>query len=65
MCFGGGGGGAPAYEKPKFGALPSTRVSKKRNRKTPKLKDVDMSSMLADERTGQQQRSLLNPNRSN
>ena len=62
MCFGGGG---PTYTKPKFGALPSTRVSKGRDRKTPLLKDVDMSSMLADERTGQQPRSLLNPNRNN
>jgi hypothetical protein len=60
MCF---GSGSPKYKKPEFGALPSTRVSKKRNRKAPELKDVDMSSMLADERTGQKQRSLLNPNR--
>ena len=58
MCF--GGSGAPEYKKPKYDALPSTQV-KKGSRKTPELKDVDMSSMLADERTGQKQRSLLNP----
>lgn len=58
MCF---GSGAPDYKKPEFGALPSTRT-KKGARKAPKLKDVDMSSMMADERTGQAPRSLLNPN---
>lgn len=60
MCF---GGNAPKYEKPKFGALPSTRVQKSKGRKAPKLKDVDMSTMMADERAGQAPRSLLNPNK--
>lgn len=56
MCF---GSGAPKYEKPDYGPLPSTSVEVDGNREAPSLKDVKL------QRKGQKARSLLRPSMAN